>query len=83
MPCRKAQISRQDIGAIVSDEHAPHIELQAMLALGMEQIHRPRSGHEEDRGIVDLALSPPMDGEARRIESVADEAIELGHIAGW
>jgi len=79
---QEAQIARQDFGAILGDEDPAHIELQAMLALGMEQIHRPRSGHEEDRGIVDLALGPPMDGEARRIETVADEAIELGILLG-
>ena len=75
----EAQIARQDVG-VVGDEDALDVKLDAALAVGIEQIERPRAGHEEQRGVVVPALGVEMDGQRRLVELSGNAAIEVGVI---
>jgi hypothetical protein len=63
----ETQIARQDLG-FVGDEDALDVELDAALAVGIEQVERPRAGNEQQRRVILPPLGAEMDGGGRLIE---------------
>ena len=80
-PAHEAQIARQDFG-VVGDEDALDVELDAALAVGIEQVERPRAGHESERGVLLPALGAEMDGQRRLVELPGNAAVEIGVFRG-
>ena len=77
----EAQPAGQQIG-VLGDQHAPDIELVAALARRIEQIERPRAGHERERRIFVPPLGAPVHGQRRLVELARQAAIELGVFLG-
>ena len=77
----EAQIARQDV-RIIGDEHALDVKLDAALAIGIEQVERPRAGNEQQRRVILPTLGAVMDGRRRLVELPGDAAIEIRVICG-
>jgi hypothetical protein len=76
-----AQVAQEDLG-LVGDEHALHVELYAPLAVGIEQVERPRAGNQGERGVFVAPLGAEMDGERRLVELPGEAAVEIGVVGG-
>ena len=72
----EAQLGRQQLG-IVGDVDAPHVELHAALAVGIEQVERRRRRHEQQHRVGLPALDPVVERHRRLVEGHGDRAIGL------
>src|SRR6516225_12081242 len=79
-PAHETEIPRQKLG-FVGDEHALDVELDASLAVGVEQIERPRARHEEEGGVFVAAFRPVVDGERGLVEQSGEAAVEVGVVS--
>ena len=77
----EAQPARQQVG-VLGDQHAPHIELVAALAGGIEQVERPRAGDEGEHGIFVPAFGAPVHGQRRLVILAGEAAVEFGVFLG-
>jgi hypothetical protein len=75
-PAHKAEIPRQEL-RLLGNEHALDIELDPPFAVGIEQVERPRAGHEQEAGVFVPAFGAVMDGECGLIEQAGEAAVEI------
>ena len=73
----EAQIMRHELVDIFHDEHAPHIQLDAMLLLAIPQIERRMPRHIQQQGIFLLAFDLAMHMCQRRFEIVRHMLVKL------
>ena len=73
-PRTKRRYGRQKL-RILGDEHAPHVELDAALALGVEQVERRARRHEQQHGIGLAPLGPVVERQRRFVELVRDSVL--------
>ena len=72
----KAQVGRQQLFRIVHDEHAFHIELDAVLGFVIPQIERCTGRHVEQLGVLLAAFHAGMRPGQRIIVVVSDMLVE-------
>ena len=73
----ETQIARQNL-CLVRDEHTAHIELDATLAVRVEQIEGLGFGDEGQDGIFVTSLCPVVQCQRRLIELSRHAAVEVG-----
>ena len=68
---QEAQIARQQVVGAVGDEDALHVQLHAVLAVGMVEVEGRRGRDVEQARVFDLALGAPMERQPRLVEACA------------
>ena len=74
----EAQVQRQELVGLIHDEHALHIEFQALGCFAVVQVERRAARHVEQRGVFQLALDLVVAPGQRVFEVVTDVLVELG-----
>ena len=72
----ETQPAGKEVG-VLGDQHAAHIKLVAPLSRRVEQVERPRAGHEGEHRIFVPALGAPMQGQRGLVELAGQAAIEF------
>ena len=80
-PANETQIARQDL-CVVGDEDALDVKLDAALAVGIEQVERPRARNKQQCRVVLPPFGMEMDRQRRFVELAGDAAIKVGVIRG-
>src|SRR3546814_8499790 len=63
--------------AFIGDEHALDVELDAVAAVRMEDVDRPRRRHEDEARVLDHALGPEVQGQPRVVHCMRDVVVEF------
>ncbi|MNF69944.1 hypothetical protein D3C84_518410 [compost metagenome] len=73
----EAQVQRQELVGLVHDEHALHIQLEALGSIALVQVERRSARHIQQRGVFQLALDLVVAPGQRVVEVMGDVLVEL------
>ena len=76
-PAHEAKVGREQVPRVLPDEHPPDVEPKPPADVAVPEVERGPPGHEEEHGVLDVALDPGVDGVERRLEVVRDVLVEL------
>jgi len=74
----EAEVFGHELLAVVHDEHAPAVEVDAVLALAHGEVERQLRGDVQERVVLGGALEPDVEVRQRLIPVMADVLVELG-----
>src|SRR3546814_14078902 len=73
---QEAQVGRQQLRAVLRDEDSLHVEPDAGLAVGMEEVEGLLRGNEKEVGVLHYALGLEVKEQTGVTESVGDAVVE-------